>query len=587
MGKNRVVEKIKQTQDNTKKNEFLQMNLKMGSVLELGARDDITLAHLKNEGFSCHAIWRRADRASRKNEGISKKHGRIQHIYSKEKYDNILILNNSLQKLKNYWELENALRTSAKRIVTGGKLIVDFLLPQNFGEEFSINECHSLSRKKCKKRKRLSKIEHTYHFDGEEKSKRETLKVFSLEKLLKVADIWDLDISLITKDFDTSLAIEVKEDLLYSEKELKHKKKKQENSNLVMQEKSTQVQAENGENQNQCNEKETFNPCNDYQIKLIRDYACLLEKIKNLNAKYIQFVFTKREKKTYQKGEKKQKKRVVTKKGKVKEVTKTSFIIIMLMVCATSLLLGTKLGNYYIQTYLVKPDYSLYTEEQLLDNISKIKAEGKLPTELSPLQAFLYAEHSMNDLPWRVDKVGEIQNTFANQRIYGTSFYDGEVLTQESISLGFKNVASKIIIEPNGNSLSYIEPEKINGENVTWKSSEERTVEDYREEWGVHPDKLFGYVVSSKTLTKATEWQVDGEGYTASISLDPVTSVILYVKQMEKMSGLSAPTFEYINITFTMDENYKFQEVKIEEKYAVSVGLKVTCVGVLDYVFTY
>ncbi len=547
--KSQLLDLLRTNQNCKKQVDFINHFSQSKKLLELGANSDKLLIDLSKQKFDVSAIPSSVERTIfSKRKSVKIKKGRLQHIYGKEKYDIITVFNFNSQRFKNYWELENMLRTCSKRIETNGFLIIDFLRPQklNSNEEFFLEENHSIKIVKCNKKSRRVRIKHKFLFNeslNQEcnnilKSKtnvdffefEENLKILSLKKLISIADIWNLDLVDICENFNIS-------------------------------KQSCDISG--------CENKEQI----------------IEEKLNNLGSN-LQLIFKKREIHHHQKGEKREKKKVVTKRGKIKEVSTSSFIIIMVIVCVVSVLLGTKIGSYYVMNFLVKPDYSVYSEEALRDDPSKIKVNGKKPSEITPLNAFVYAESKMlQNGDWTCSKQGEVKNSFANQTIMGECSFIGNEVSQTSISLGFKNVATKTVISVGDNKLKFYNGNPNKEGEVQWQDPEEKLLQDYRNEWGVSPQNIFPYIVSSKTLSGSTDWSSQNNTYTATLNLTLVSSVILYVKQMEKLSGLGAPTFEYINLTFTLDDNYNFKSVSIEEKYVVSIGLSVTCTGILTYNF--
>ena len=287
--------------------------------------------------------------------------------------------------------------------------------------------------------------------------------------------------------------------------------------------------------------------------------------------------------------QKKYKHQKVTKSGKIKTVTTRSFIVTMIMVISVGALSGSTLGKMYIDNFLNTPNYSSYSEEFLRDNPASIRYQGKTPDKLTPTQAFVVAESLLttSSNKWTMTKNGEIQNSFKPQTLSGLSVFDGNVLSNITESNGFKTFVEKTESEIGSNTVNCFTGSKQNDDYV-WNNPETITVDSYREVYGISPQSVINYIISSKTVNDYTEWNKNDGKYTASLSLNPVSSVILYIKQMLKTSGLNvAPTFNSINITFTLDENYRLLSFNIVEEYVVKFGLTVKCKAIINTDFNY
>ena len=145
--KAKILDYFRSNVDNSKKKEFFLHYVKGKKILELGAKTDSFLVDLKtaDENFDVNAIKSLEEKTIFKKRGnVKMRMGRLQHIFSKEKYNAIAVWNFSSQDFKNYWELENMLRTCSKRIETDGALVLDVIKPQNIQEEFFYEDISSV-----------------------------------------------------------------------------------------------------------------------------------------------------------------------------------------------------------------------------------------------------------------------------------------------------------------------------------------------------------------------------------------------------------------------------------------------------------
>ena len=110
---------------------------------------------------------------------------------------------------------------------------------------------------------------------------------------------------------------------------------------------------------------------------------------------------------------------------------------------------------------------------------------------------------------------------------------------------------------------------------------------DFEENWGKQLTRPSIYIVSSKTTKKGEVKEQDGN-YVVSLDLDPNYSVARYVKQMQRISGLSKPpVFESVHIDFTLDKTLLLKEISINEHYTVSMFGTHDSIGTLVETFTY
>lgn len=114
--------------------------------------------------------------------------------------------------------------------------------------------------------------------------------------------------------------------------------------------------------------------------------------------------------------------------------------------------------------------------------------------------------------------------------------------------------------------------------------------EEYAEMMGRKVSEGLIYIVSSKTVIEGeaapsgdapTAVRKTAEGYVAEIELKRSSSVINYVKQMQKISNLSGkPIFDYVHLTVYTDAELMLKKMVTHEKYtAVMAGLSSPCEG--------
>lgn len=292
-----------------------------------------------------------------------------------------------------------------------------------------------------------------------------------------------------------------------------------------------------------------------------------------------------------------------------------NFINIMLVV-VIGISSGLFLGSWYSYNMMASSaDYSGLTEEALVDSLSTVvgesmnlrrptdaqvndwlniaKSKGITPKDVSGYNNFQLAIDVINkSSSWTAIGVGKVE-TIVTQTVYSAKYFDGSTYAFESISKGMVNVASMAIYEKDSKTVTNITGNDIKETSASWtgKHSSSST-EDYTELNGNLPSTAIPYIISSKTVTNCSdivESEDNGKKiYSFTISLDPLKSVIKYVKQVKQTSGLSDyPTFNDITLDVVMDEDWNFRKVNIVENYRVVYsGLKPKCKGTLNIDFT-
>ncbi len=100
---------------------------------------------------------------------------------------------------------------------------------------------------------------------------------------------------------------------------------------------------------------------------------------------------------------------------------------------------------------------------------------------------------------------------------------------------------------------------------------ETSSLTDFESQWGKTISRPVAYIISDLTTIEGNA-EVDeaSNNIIVHLQLDPITSVLRYVKQMQMMSSLSdAPEFVDINVTFTLSENLDLMRMDVSESYYI------------------
>ena len=287
-----------------------------------------------------------------------------------------------------------------------------------------------------------------------------------------------------------------------------------------------------------------------------------------------------------------------------------------LLVCFLGIATGIFLGSWYSYTMLTaNVDYSIYSEEKLredesykdiISSVLKIsnpteaqcenfvelfKERNIKPSNLLPSQNFILAEYNAT-LANSFKAIGSgLVETIATQSIYSEKLFDGNAYTFSSISAGLLTVADCSYMEKGSESVSSHKGNNVTSTSAEWTGAVTNySKQDYKDIAGNTPDVLKPYIVTSKTILVNRSEDISFENYNEkqvykfSFQLDPVKSVLNYVKQVRLTSGLSGyPTFDDVTYTVLMDENWNFVRTEVVENYRIPYGgLQPKCKGTLN-----
>ena len=292
---------------------------------------------------------------------------------------------------------------------------------------------------------------------------------------------------------------------------------------------------------------------------------------------------------------------------------------------------GCGLGVWYFNTAVVPPiDYSQYnasdyivSAESVLGELFGISSDYEnwrssseflssgiqSPSDLTPAQNFLLAEYNtLNSDYFHIVGTGEVNvKAFGipiSQTVYSEKNFDGNTYTFESISEGTMPLGTCSVMEkpssansnPSVMLFSSEQPYTSEGgtiaDNAVWGDYQTYSQEEYINLAGGTPNSIQTYIISDKTIissndSSAITYDAETGYYSFTIELNPITSVLNYVKQVQQTSGLdSAPTFSSISQTITIDSEWNLVSISIEESYSLMYGpAAASCEGTLNSIY--
>ncbi len=214
--------------------------------------------------------------------------------------------------------------------------------------------------------------------------------------------------------------------------------------------------------------------------------------------------------------------------------------------------------------------------------------------DMSHYTPYDYFSLAMNNLKnceqYQIVGLGDVYSVI-NQKVNSTNSKLGSRYFTESLS---KSVTSGIINIALAER--YYQDENIdiyNGnvsedvESAEWNEEKETVNEDeFFERYAKKLSDPFPYIVTLQTIN---DMEVLNESeLTFKFSLDPIASAYYYAKQMQYISQLdNRPTFTYIDFTFSLNEYYEFEYIKVDEQYKTQKTIAVTCTAVMNLYFSY
>ncbi len=265
-------------------------------------------------------------------------------------------------------------------------------------------------------------------------------------------------------------------------------------------------------------------------------------------------------------------------------------LIVGLSVGAVAIAIGIPAG-IYLASVLKEPkvDYSGIESDGYAYDMAAGRAKYEACrgdySSLAPEDAFNISLDLLSGLDhYRTQGIGEAKALFITQEIRSTIVRDGDSYFEESLS------ASNSSLTPSCAWRMYQTDEGVTQyqgtlnsgsyEAATFDADEgmEFDYDAYRERMGrLISDRTIFVVSKSTVIRDESSFVKDGDGYRLSIVLDPVLSVVNYVKQMVTVSNLpSAPTFNGLSIQMTFDKDLYPVTLTTEESYQADSGMGIS-----------
>lgn len=252
-------------------------------------------------------------------------------------------------------------------------------------------------------------------------------------------------------------------------------------------------------------------------------------------------------------------------------------IIITSIVSVFALSAGVGVGVFFGQEFLgTKTNYDAFDPLNYEDDVDSLYKQylnsNSDYSNFEPyeLVSIAYHKFELEENSYSVTD-GTIAASIVNQTLRSVSIKNDDLYFNESISQSSIVSVAKRFYQEAGSVTTYDGKDIKNGSSASW-SEEDKSIsnlENYEDEWGKTLKRSSIYIISSKTVLNS-EVNKEENNYVISLSLNPTTSVLRYVKQMEKMSDLSRkPEFTSIDMKITLDDELNLIRREIDEIYTV------------------
>ena len=242
--------------------------------------------------------------------------------------------------------------------------------------------------------------------------------------------------------------------------------------------------------------------------------------------------------------------------------------------------LGVVGGIVYSKFFVAKKaDYSNVDANSLYVNMDNLLAkyedvknagtpyeEGLTSYELVNIAYHNYASYENS----RSFTLGTASAAIVEQSIRACSIRNGNNYFEESLSKSNMVGVAARMYQKEDTSIDLHRGEAIDAVTASWGNEHyEYTFDEFTNDFGKTPSTPLIYIISKKTVMSGTDTVEKVEdGYKITMSLNPVKSVINYVKQMKSISDLyDYPAFSYINLTFHINNDLLINQLDIDESY--------------------
>lgn len=282
-----------------------------------------------------------------------------------------------------------------------------------------------------------------------------------------------------------------------------------------------------------------------------------------------------------------------------------SFVAVALV----AIFLGIFAGNFYIASQTVVDYSNLKISDYEADYAQVYNAnKTKDKMQITPANAYVIAEGMMIGTIGEMTSFSAIAHGSVQAKVSGIVQSQTIVkninktetnLVIENITAGLISTAEKTIYNYADSKIDSYVTSKVEGDppagvfkespTTTYDVSTKDGQSIFSKEYGIYYNDIFPYIVSEKTVDSSVSAKKVEKGYEYKITLNSMTAVLKYIQYMAHTSGLTRPpTFYEQTITFIIDDDFRFVDFYIYERYQIYyMGLPAECVAETSYTFNY
>lgn len=258
-------------------------------------------------------------------------------------------------------------------------------------------------------------------------------------------------------------------------------------------------------------------------------------------------------------------------------------------------------GGYFIGqgffANLSAIDYSQYSADELEDNnenLMKRYSRENPSNYLHKFKPYELAEIALNKIA-NHENVRSVQYGNVHVPLFGVeqtirtqAIKNGEKYYLENISASSMVKAAKRFYQEGDEVKSY-DGGSVSLNSAIWNKDPTSVLskKEHAEVWGKDLTRPSIYIVSKATALDTSTAVRDGDGYKVSLELDPILSVLRYVKQMTSISNVQSPKFHSVHIEYKLSNDLTLLETKIEESYSVVMVTKAESTAVINEYYFY
>jgi len=267
-------------------------------------------------------------------------------------------------------------------------------------------------------------------------------------------------------------------------------------------------------------------------------------------------------------------------KPKVTKKRKIVFSGIGAALIAGGIFLGIFLANLLTFNEM---DYSGYDAAKMEDDYSAVikKFQNSPTTDLNTLKNTYKADELLaiarekleTNESFEIYGIGGVDAMGVKQEIHSALMKIGNQYCQESLSKGMVSV-SKRIYQSGDTGIAYKGKLNDNGKSSVFDTTTPfntyKSKAEVESDWGKSLDRANIYILSSKTILDSSV-EIKDNQLQVSVTLDPVKSILRYIKQMVTVSDLAKPpVFTSVKQVYTINADMHFVLKRIDEVYDVA-----------------